>query len=79
MGFFLSLLIFFLVDSIVGTILFAFGVDPRFIDIILSLILAFIFAYANSPRPALKQLTFHKNFSFTFIVLLVLRYIFRYV
>jgi hypothetical protein len=79
MGFFISLIIFVVVDSVIGTLLLNLGVDIRIIDILVSLILAVIFAYANSPKPVLKQLAFHKNLSFTFIVLLALRYVFRYV
>lgn len=78
MGFFLSLIVFLLVDTVLGSILVSFGVDIRIIDIVVSLILAVIFAYANSPKPAFKNLIFHKNLSFTFIVLLALRYVFRY-
>jgi hypothetical protein len=78
MGFFVSLIVFLLVDTVLGSILVSIGVDIRIIDIIVSLILAIIFAYANSPKPAFKNLIFHKNLSFTFIVLLALRYVFRY-
>lgn len=78
MGFFLSFIIFVAVDAFVSSILVSFGVDLRIVDLIVSLIIAFIFAYMNSRKPVLSNLQFHKNFAFIFIVLLTLRFIFNY-
>jgi hypothetical protein len=78
MGFFISLFLFIVIDAILGSILYAFGVDMVFIHVIVSLVIAFIFSYINSPKPALTQLSFHRNFAFIFIVLLFLRYLFNY-
>jgi hypothetical protein len=78
MGFLLSLLIFIAIDAIVSSILFAFGVALPFIDLTVSFIVAFVFAYLNSVKPVLKNLQFHKNFAFIFIILLVMRFFFNY-
>jgi hypothetical protein len=78
MGFLLSLLIFIAIDAIVSSILFAFGVALPFIDLTVSLIVAFVFAYLNSAKPVLKNIQFHKNFAFIFIILLLMRFFFNY-
>ena len=78
MGFFLSFIIFVAVDAFVSSILVALGVDIRLVDLIVSLIIAFIFAYMNSRKPVWNNLQFHKNFAFIFVVLLTLRFIFNY-
>jgi hypothetical protein len=79
MGFFISLFLFIVIDAILGSILYAFGVDMVYIHVVVSLVIAFIFSYMNSAKPALKQLAFHRNFAFIFIVLLFLRFVFNYV
>jgi hypothetical protein len=78
MGFFISLFVFIVVDALISGVLITFGIDPRIIDVVVSLVIAFIFAYINSPKPVWNKLAFHKNFSFIFIILLFLRFIFRY-
>jgi type III secretory pathway component EscR len=78
MGFFISFLIFIAVDTFVSSLLVTLGVDIRIVDVIVSLTIAFIFAYMNSRKPVLSNLQFHKNFAFIFIVLLTLRFLFNY-
>jgi hypothetical protein len=78
MGFFISLIIFIAIDALVSSILLSLGVAMPFVDITVSVIVAFVFAYMNSARPVLKNPQFHKNFSFIFIILLLMRYLFNY-
>lgn len=78
MGFLLSLLIFIAIDAFVSSVLVAFGVALPIVDLIVSLSVAFVFAYMNSMKPILRNIQFHKNFAFIFVVLLLMRYLFNY-
>jgi hypothetical protein len=78
MGFFVSLIIFIAIDALVSSVLVAFGVSLPIVDMVVSFIVAFVFAYMNSQKPVLKNIQFHKNFAFIFVVLLLMRYLFNY-
>ena len=78
MGFFVSLLIFIAIDALVSSVLVAFGVALPIVDLVVSLTVAFVFAYMNSQKPVLRNIQFHKNFAFIFVVLLLMRYLFNY-
>ena len=78
MGFFVSLIIFIAIDALVSSVLVAFGVALPIVDLVVSLTVAFVFAYMNSQKPVLTNIQFHKNFAFIFIVLLLMRYLFNY-
>jgi uncharacterized membrane protein YphA (DoxX/SURF4 family) len=78
MNFFITLLIFIAIDALVTSILVAFGVVLPIVDLVVSLLVAGVFAYMNSSKPVLKNIQFHKNFSFIFIILLLMRYLFNY-
>ena len=78
MGFFISFLIFIAIDAFLGSLLVTLGVDIRIVDMVVSFVIAFIFAYMNSRKPVWKNIQFHKNFAFIFIVLLTLRFLFNY-
>ena len=78
MGFFVSLIIFFAIDALVSSVLVAFGVSLPIVDMVVSFIVAFVFAYMNSEKPVLRNIQFHKNFAFIFVVLLLMRYLFNY-
>jgi uncharacterized membrane protein YphA (DoxX/SURF4 family) len=78
MGFFVSLIIFIAIDALVSSILVAFGVALPIVDLVVSLTVAFVFAYMNSQKPVLTNIQFHKNFAFIFVVLLLMRYLFNY-
>lgn len=78
MGFFISLIIFIAIDALVSSILVSLGVALPIIDLIVSFIVAFVFAYMNSAKPVLRNIQFHKNFSFIFIILLIMRFLFNY-
>ncbi|MEY3431266.1 MAG: hypothetical protein RIS53_164 [Bacillota bacterium] len=78
MGFFVSLIIFIAIDALVSSVLVAFGVALPIVDLVVSLTVAFVFAYMNSQKPVLTNIQFHKNFAFIFVVLLLMRYLFNY-
>jgi hypothetical protein len=78
MNFFLTLLIFIAIDALVTSILVSFGVVLPIVDLVVSLLVAIVFAYMNSSKPVLKNIQFHKNFAFIFIILLLMRYLFNY-
>ncbi len=78
MSFFVSLIIFIAIDALVSSILVAFGVALPIVDLVVSLTVAFVFAYMNSQKPVLTNIQFHKNFAFIFVVLLLMRYLFNY-
>ncbi|MFZ9139233.1 MAG: hypothetical protein ACO207_02165 [Bacilli bacterium] len=78
MGFFVSLLIFIAIDALVSSVLVAFGVALPIVDLVVSFTVAFVFAYMNSQKPVLRNIQFHKNFAFIFVVLLLMRYLFNY-
>jgi len=78
MGFFVSLIIFIAIDALVSSVLVAFGVALPIVDLVVSLTVAFVFAYMNSQKPVLRNIQFHKNFAFIFVVLLLMRYLFNY-
>lgn len=78
MGFFVSFIIFIAIDALVSSVLVAFGVALPIVDLIVSLTVAFVFAFMNSQKPVLRNIQFHKNFAFIFIVLLLMRYLFNY-
>jgi hypothetical protein len=78
MNFFVTLLIFIAIDALVTSILISFGVVLPIVDLVVSFLVAAVFAYMNSPKPALKNIQFHKNFAFIFIILLLMRYLFNY-
>jgi uncharacterized membrane protein YphA (DoxX/SURF4 family) len=78
MGFFVSLIIFIAIDALVSSVLVALGVSLPIVDMVVSFIVAFVFAYMNSQKPVLRNIQFHKNFAFIFIVLLLMRYLFNY-
>jgi uncharacterized membrane protein YphA (DoxX/SURF4 family) len=78
MNFFITLLIFIAIDALVTSILVAFGVVLPIVDLVVSLLVAVVFAYMNSSKPVLKNIQFHKNFAFIFIILLLMRYLFNY-
>ena len=78
MNFFITLLIFIAIDAFVTSILVAFGVVLPIVDLVVSLLVAVVFAYMNSSKPVLKNIQFHKNFAFIFIILLLMRYLFNY-
>lgn len=78
MGFFVSLIIFIAIDALVSSVLVAFGVALPIVDLVVSLTVAFVFAYMNSQKPVLSNIQFHKNFAFIFVVLLLMRYLFNY-
>lgn len=78
MGFFVSLIIFIAIDALVSSVLVAFGVALPIVDLVVSLTVAFVFAYMNSQKPILTNIQFHKNFAFIFVVLLLMRYLFNY-
>jgi len=48
------------------------------VDLVVSFLVAAVFAYMNSAKPVLQNIAFHKNFSFIFIILLLMRYLFNY-
>lgn len=78
MGFFVSLIIFISIDALVSSVLVAFGVALPIVDLVVSLTVAFVFAFMNSPKPVFTNIQFHKNFAFIFVVLLLMRYLFNY-
>ena len=78
MNFFITLIIFIAIDALVTSILVAFGVVLPIVDLVVSFLVAAVFAYMNSAKPVLKTIAFHKNFSFNFIILLLMRYLFNY-
>jgi hypothetical protein len=78
MNFFITLLIFIAIDALVTSILVAFGVVLPIVDLVVSLLVAGVFAYMNSSKPVIKNIQFHKNFAFIFIILLLMRYLFNY-
>ncbi len=78
MGFFVSLIIFIAIDALVSSVLVAFGVSLPIVDVVVSFTVAFVFAYMNSQKPVLRNIQFHKNFAFIFVVLLLMRYLFNY-
>jgi hypothetical protein len=78
MNFFITLLIFIAIDALVTSILVSFGVVLPIVDLVVSFLVAAVFAYMNSPKPALRNIQFHKNFAFIFIILLLMRYLFNY-
>jgi len=78
MSFFVSLIIFIAIDALVSSVLVAFGVALLIVDLVVSLTVAFVFAYMNSQKPVLRNIQFHKNFAFIFVVLLLMRYLFNY-
>jgi uncharacterized membrane protein YphA (DoxX/SURF4 family) len=78
MSFFVSLIIFIAIDALVSSILVAFGVALPIVDLVVSLTVAFVFAFMNSQKPVLNNIQFHKNFAFIFVVLLLMRYLFNY-
>ena len=78
MGFFVSLIIFIAIDALVSSVLVAFGVSLPIVDMVVSFIVAFVFTYMNSQKPVLRNIQFHKNFAFIFVVLLLMRYLFNY-
>jgi hypothetical protein len=77
MNFFITLLIFIAIDAFVTSILVAFGVVLPIVDLVVSLLVAGVFAYMNSTKPVLKNIQFHKNFAFIFVILLLMRYLFN--
>ena len=78
MNFFITLIIFIAIDALVTSILVAFGVVLPIVDLVVSFLVAAVFAYMNSAKPVLQNIAFHKNFSFIFIILLLMRYLFNY-
>jgi hypothetical protein len=77
-NFFISFIIFVAIDALASSILFSFGVSEPIIDLVVSFLVAFVFASMNSAKPILTNIAFHKNFAFIFIVLLLMRYLFNY-
>ena len=78
MGFFVSLIIFIAIDALITSILVAFGVALPIVDIAVSFTVAFVFAHMNSQKPVLRNVQFHRNFAFIFVILLLMRYLFNY-
>jgi hypothetical protein len=78
MNFFVTLLIFIAIDAFVTSILVSFGVVLPIVDLVVSFLVAAVFAYMNSTKPVLKNIQFHKNFAFIFVILLLMRYLFNY-
>ncbi len=78
MNFLISFIIFIAIDALVTSILFSLGVSLPIIDLVVSLMVAFVFASMNTPKPRYLNVQFHKNFAFIFIVLLLMRYLFNY-
>ena len=78
MNFFVTLLIFIAIDALVTSILVSFGVVLPIVDLVVSLLVAAVFAYMNSAKPVLTNIQFHKNFAFIFVILLLMRYLFNY-
>jgi len=78
MSFFVSLIIFIAIDALVSSVLVAFGVALPIVDLVVSLTVAFVFAFMNSQKPVLTNIQFHKNFALIFVVLLLMRYLFNY-
>ena len=78
MGFFVSLIIFIAIDALITSILVALGVALPIVDIAVSFTVAFVFAYMNSQKPVLRNVQFHRNFAFIFVILLLMRYLFNY-
>jgi hypothetical protein len=78
MNFFVTLLIFIAIDALVTSVLVSFGVVLPIVDLVVSLLVAAVFAYMNSPKPVLRNIHFHKNFALIFIILLLMRYLFNY-
>jgi hypothetical protein len=77
-NFFISFIIFIAIDALASSILYSFGVSEPIIDLVVSFLVAFVFASMNSAKPILTNIQFHKNFAFIFIVLLLMRYLFNY-
>jgi hypothetical protein len=78
MNFFVTLLIFIAIDALVTSVLVSFGVVLPIVDLVVSLLVAAVFAYMNSTKPVLTNIQFHKNFAFIFVILLLMRYLFNY-
>jgi hypothetical protein len=77
MNFFVTLLIFIAIDALVTSVLVSFGVVLPIVDLVVSLLVAGVFAYMNSTKPVFKNIQFHKNFAFIFVILLLMRYLFN--
>jgi len=78
MNIFITLLIFIAIDAFVTSMLVSLGVVLPIVDLVVSLLVAAVFAYMNSSKPVLKNTQFHKNFALIFIILLLMRYLFNY-
>jgi hypothetical protein len=78
MNFFVTLLIFIAIDALVTSVLVSFGVVLPIVDLVVSLLVAAVFAYMNITKPVLTNIQFHKNFAFIFVILLLMRYLFNY-
>ena len=78
MNFFITLLIFIAIDAFVTSILVSLGVVLPIVDLVVSFLVAGVFAYMNSSKPVMKNIQFHKNFAFIFVILLLMRYLFNY-
>ncbi len=81
MAFFGTLLLFIVIDMVITIVLRLLGVPYYVIDIVVSLLMAFIFAYIRHDKtrgPFIKDVTFHRNFAILFIILLAISLIFGY-
>ena len=76
MGFFMSLILIIAIQYALSFVLGFIGIPVLFIDIIINLVLAFLFTFFNFARFAenkkevLKSISFHLNFCIWFSVLM---------
>ncbi len=73
MGFFISLMIIFIIQRALLLVLEFFGVPYYYIEMIINLVLAFVFTYWNFSRVRrqgiLKDISFHLNVCIWYAVL----------
>ncbi|MFA5235920.1 MAG: hypothetical protein WC399_03675 [Bacilli bacterium] len=81
MGYLGTFLLFIVIDMVITFVLRLLGVPYYVIDIVVALVMAFIFAFIRHDKrrgPFLKDVTFHRNFATLFIILLAISFLIGY-